>query len=188
MNQSGKLMKLKESVRLLKVEYEKYFAGIEKRSPHQQHEELKREFRRVQSELSNRTADKFMFQQCQASLSTHERQWGRICQRIEEGTYKRPRVNRASMPSPQKPRAPAQPTADKALDDLHQSYIDAQRQVGGGRRVTKEVLAKTIRRQTQALKERYNCDSVNFKVKVNEGKVVLKAVIPKAKTGSESDG
>ncbi|OGQ92013.1 MAG: hypothetical protein A2289_23100 [Deltaproteobacteria bacterium RIFOXYA12_FULL_58_15] len=63
-----------------------------------------------------------------------------------------------------------------SLHQLHAAYEEARRQVGDARPVPIDALANTIRKQVTAIKERYKCERVEFKVVIKDGKAVLKAV------------
>jgi len=197
------LDQLEESVKKLRILYEKYFAGIERLEPMKERERVKGVLRRIKAQPSNNTAFKFRVQALQATLVTHETYWNRICRQIEDGTFKRDRL-RAQRRAEERAKAEAQRTREDAGDDgkgttaattptararakpaaaghssalekLHAEYVNAQKAVGK-KTINIDTLAKTIAKQTAVIKERYKCKEVEFRVAVKDGKAILKAV------------
>jgi hypothetical protein len=172
----------RNELRKLKVSYEKYFSAAEKRPPSQEHALVKKMLVEMQKKAGNNTARKFLCQQCQSSLLTYERQWSTICQRIEDGTYQREPGGRGRQGHVHSPKTASQSNPSKStassIDALHNAYNKAQKDLGGTKSISKDALSKTIERQREAIKKRYGCETVDFKVKVKEGKVVLSAVVP----------
>lgn len=72
--------------------------------------------------------------------------------------------------------APSGPTYPDSVKVLHASYLEALRAAGSKQNLAIDVLAKTISRQTAAIKERYKCEQVDFKVVLKGNKPVLKAI------------
>jgi len=182
---------LGEDVRQLRVAYEKYFAGIDRREPIDHRKRVKDTLRRLRGQVRNRTVLRFKLQTLQASVVTHESYWNRICRKIEEGTYKRD-VRRAQKRQEQLTCAPAKRSIEAsnspkkasdqgahspALRELYAAYITAQKEAGQTTMVDIRALAKTIEKQTIAIKSKYNCSSVDFKVAIKNGKAILKAVV-----------
>jgi len=84
-----------------------------------------------------------------------------------------------------KPAAPppgANGSAPKSdpVGRLLEQFVNAKKKVGeNADGLTREKMAAVIQQQSQALKAKYNCKSVEFRVVVEDGKAKLKA-IPKA--------
>ncbi|MEI8255225.1 MAG: MXAN_5187 C-terminal domain-containing protein, partial [Deltaproteobacteria bacterium] len=66
-----------------------YFVGIEKLEPHVQKKDVERRFQILRKVQLRNTAARFRFNALQQKYTTYLTYWGRICRRIEEGTYKR---------------------------------------------------------------------------------------------------
>lgn len=171
---------LEEALKKLRVEYEKYFAGLERREPTDAHDKIRAWMRRLKSQPTSNTARRFRINQLQATLITYESYWHRICRQIEEGTYKRDRLRAqrlVAQGAPSPPQAPSHQAAPPdPLRELHASYQKAQREVGNRQPVSLEALARTVAKQTEIIKARYNCTHVEFKVAIKEGRAILKAV------------
>ena len=62
------------------------------------------------------------------------------------------------------------------MEKLHAAYNQARKQAGADKNVSIDSLARTVKKQTAALKEKYKCKTVEFRVAVKDGKAILKAV------------
>ena len=73
----------------LRVAYEQYFLGVERRPPTDKHDQLKRRMVLLRNTVVRQTAVKFRVQSIYNKYLTYERLWQRTLQEIEAGTYKR---------------------------------------------------------------------------------------------------
>jgi hypothetical protein len=80
---------LEEAIAALRMSYEQYFLGIERRPPTTEHNELKKRMNKLRGGFIRQTALKFRIQSIQAKLVTYERLWTRTMQEMEAGTYRR---------------------------------------------------------------------------------------------------
>ena len=80
---------LEAAIDELKVRYEKYFLGLDKRPPSQEHERVRRTLRELEKGRYQATALRFRLNSLRSRLVTYEHYWSRILRQIEEGTYKR---------------------------------------------------------------------------------------------------
>ena len=80
---------LEEQVELLKVRYEQWFMGIERREPAREREEAKREVNRLKTAFTRNTGLRFRIQSLHARFISYERMWQRSAREKEEGTYRR---------------------------------------------------------------------------------------------------
>ncbi len=85
----GECEALEEELEELKVRYEQYFLGVEKREPARMREELKKKVLRIKSAFTRNTGLKFRLQSLYARFLSYERLWGRSVREKEEGTYHR---------------------------------------------------------------------------------------------------
>ena len=189
---------LEEEFKLLRTAYEKYFAGVERVEPLKDRDQVKVALRRMMTARTPNTATRYRLQTLQASLITYESYWNRVARQIEEGTYHRDvfRLERKmALEAPPKERAAAAPadasgadpkaagaplppapsTYPESLRRLHESFVRARAEVGDPRPITIEALAGTVRKQMQAIKEKFKCERVEFAVALKDGRVILKA-------------
>ena len=80
---------LEAEVEELKVKYEMYFLGVEKREPNKWREELKKKVLRVKEGFTRNAALRFRLQSLHARYLSYERTWLRSSREKEEGTYHR---------------------------------------------------------------------------------------------------
>jgi len=80
---------LEEELEELKVKYEMYFLGVEKREPSKWREDLKRRVLRLKEAFTRNAALRFRLQSLHARFLSYERMWLRSAREKEEGTYHR---------------------------------------------------------------------------------------------------
>ena len=85
----GDVQKLEEELEELKVKYEMYFLGVEKREPNKWREELKKKVLRIKEAFTRNAALRFRLQSLHARFLSYERLWLRSAKEKEEGTYHR---------------------------------------------------------------------------------------------------
>lgn len=88
-------------------------------------------------------------------------------------------VNGAPAPRPAAPAEPGAPPPPKAdpIQRIFDQYVAAKRKANENTEgLTAEKMASIIKQQTVALKQKYNCKSVEFRVVVEDGKAKLKAI------------
>jgi hypothetical protein len=73
----------------LRVQYEMYFLGVEKREPNRVREELKKRVLRIKEAFTRNAALRFRLQSLHARFLSYERMWLRSSREKEEGTYHR---------------------------------------------------------------------------------------------------
>jgi len=78
-----------EEVAALKVAYEQFFMGLEKKPPLRQHEELKKRLNHFRTRPHRAVAVKFRVGSLYQKFQTYERLWERTLKEIENGTYTR---------------------------------------------------------------------------------------------------
>jgi hypothetical protein len=86
---TGEVQHLEEEVEELKVKYEMYFLGNERREPVRWREDLKKKVLRVKGAFTRNTGLRFRIQSLHARFISYERLWMRSAREKEEGTYRR---------------------------------------------------------------------------------------------------
>lgn len=196
---------LEKRIQTLKISYDQYFLGIEKLEPAKERDDVNRLIIDLMGRFVRNTGAKFRRESLKAKFLSYGRYWDRILKQIEDGTYRGHRIKaklhereRAEKdhahpngngtdttspgmgPVPTPANAPpsgARPTAGDAVQKIYEQYVAAKRKtnesVDG---ISKEKLASVLAQQAQALKQKYNCKSVEFRVVVEDGKTKLKAI------------
>lgn len=86
---AGEVGRLEEEVEELKVRYEMYFLGNERREPIRDREELKKRVLRAKEGFTRNAGLRFRIQSLHARFLSYERLWLRSGREKEEGTYRR---------------------------------------------------------------------------------------------------
>jgi hypothetical protein len=117
------VQKLEEEIEELKVKYEMYFLGTERREPIRWREEVKKKVMRAKTAFTRNTGLRFKIQSLHARFISYERLWLRSGREKEEGTYRRDlfkarlRSGAASPPVPGATRPPGD-AEDVDVSDL----------------------------------------------------------------------
>jgi len=179
----------------LKNLFDQYFLGFERIAPLTLRQDVERRMLQLKGELVlvQNTALRFQVNSLQAKFNSLRQYWDRTMKQIEDGTHKRDQFrlklhmqqkalessSSASPPQENLPPTKPEPTQNKRLNSLEtllNQYITAKKKckepVKG---ITYEVFAKTISKQSNALRKRYQCKSIRFKVVIENGKTKLKA-------------
>jgi len=186
---SDELQILDHKIKQLKFEYEQYFSGARPREPQMLRGEVQKIVGRYSNVPIQNTAQRFRFNSLCARYFSLRRHWDSVLRRIEEGTYER-HIFRAKLRQRTRdgagepaPATPAQPNS-RGGADLFDSYLAARKKCGEDvSGVTRERLEKVITQQRSAIRKRYGCDDVRFRVVVESGKTKLKATPVKASEG-----
>lgn len=186
----AELDQLEHAIERMKIEYEKYFMGLERRPPMQLRKETDRLVNRYVGYRSPNTSLKFRAQTLVQRMVSYRQLWDRTMQQIEDGTYRRDvmRANRKS--SYQAPATGRQTGHEEIFEDaelvddepkrrwsgVYDQYVKARTSTQEGTKgISYEKLEKALEKQAQQLKEKYKAKDVEFKVVVENGKTRLKA-------------
>lgn len=124
---------LEKALDRLKLAYEKYFRGIERRPPVHERAALEREVREFFRSPPRSAAARFRFSNFRQRMTALETYWNRVMRQIEEGTYERD-VRRArarlgeSRPERRKETSAIELDLDLELDfDMEELFEDASK-------------------------------------------------------------
>jgi len=165
----------------LKLDYEKYFLGNRPTEPIQLRSEVQKFAIRWSNMRITNTATRFKFNSLNGRYQALKRQWDNTLRQIDAGTYKRhvfkadlhDRERGVGVDAPPKAAAPAPSSGGDT--NLFETYRDAMMATGQSTKgLTPEKLQKALAKQESAIKKKYGCDKVEFKVIVSHGKVKVK--------------
>lgn len=185
---------LEQDIKQLQIEWDKYFAKLEKRTPATLQARVERVIRNwLRGEVRNNTL-RYRAQMLTARFNTLNQLWQKRLRALEEG---RPLgVHRGafhltppetSQPTPAATeRAPrpggsqhvrvADVTRDReAVRDLFDRFVAARRQAGENAAVPFENFEKLISKQAGRILTQKGAQAVDFRLETREGKVSLKA-------------
>lgn len=182
--------------------FDLYFQGLERFPPKMRYATLKATLMRMRAESARwNTADRFRVGMLQQRFSTYDRMWTRQLQELEDGTHRRDkfRVRRMreadadieNMPTQQaargatagaEARQAARASAETGNADearmrkLYAVYMKAKERTGEKANLSYEGMVRQLNKQVPVLQKKHNCDRIEFKVVLKDGKALLKAV------------
>ena len=190
------LDQLEKSIRLLHIEWEKFFGGVERKPPNDLRHKVEALIRRHANAEIRSNTDRFRYQNLTARYSTFNELWNKRLRAIEEG---RPvglhgRAAATLPPAPPKPAAPAEPRPvarpaaaggeiriqdaardGTALRGLFERFVEARKQTGETATVKFDNFQKLIAQQAQRILKEKGGQAVDFRLETKDGKVSLKA-------------
>ncbi len=175
---------------VLKIDYEKYFSGLERFEPMKERDDLKRLMREITRMQVTATRQKHRVRSLRARFASMELYWTRNLVQIERGTHPKMkfRANLADKRRQALPDAPKieaveapkrltpQEREDLAYKKVFDKYITARRKCGQSDDLAFDSIKDVLKKQVRTIKSRYRCTSVKFRVTVEDGKAKVKAV------------
>lgn len=168
------LNELDRKVGQLRLDYERYFLGVQPREPTTLRGDLERQLRILASTPIQNTALRFRLQSIVSRYQAFKRQWDETLRKIETGTYERHRFK--SDLRHQAVQAPDMEPGGNDTD-LFTQYRVAQRASGPGTRgLTRSKLESLVARQRAELAERFGAKArFRFRIALEDGRPKLKA-------------
>ena len=191
---ADRLDEVEQRMFLLKIEYEKYFSGIERKEPLRDRVELQRTIRELTEEPIRGATQRFRHSTLRARFQSLELYWTRNLLMIERGTHPKLKFRADLKEKPKVPGAPAEESTtreqeavlrqrqeqmereDRAYRLVFEKFVEARRQCGQGGDVSYDAVRDALRNQVRQIKATYNVDSVKFRIVVENGKAKVKAL------------
>ncbi|MDP2313212.1 MAG: MXAN_5187 C-terminal domain-containing protein [Pseudomonadota bacterium] len=188
---NGKLDEVEQKMFVLKIDYEKYFSGLERIEPLRDRDELRRQMRDFLDEPIRNSVQRFRYQALKARFQSLELYWQRNLVLIERGTHPKMRFRadaKARTPTPEIPtlsaeqvqvleqRQQAQEREERAYKLVYDRYIEARAKCGQGTDLSFDAVRDALRKQVRQIKSTYQCEGVKFRVVVEDGKAKVKAL------------
>ncbi len=174
-----RIRRLEHDIQRLKVAYDQYFSGIERRPPDLLAGKVAKEVRTLTSTVMTNTAQRFKSQQLISRYNTYQQFWQKNLRDLEEGRRPR-RVVRGGSASTAKPQpgvfevttgATERDQMEKLFSALNHEY----KKTGNGKGPDMNKLREALTEQTKTIREKYGVEKVAFRVVNEEGKVKIKA-------------
>jgi hypothetical protein len=186
---------IERSIRQLQIEWEKFFAGVERKPPSELKARFEALIRRNANEEIRNNADRFRYQNLLARYSTFSELWNKRLRALEEGRpmglHGRAAALPPALPAPAAPASPAaaaprrsaggevriqDPAGDaQAMRGLYERFVEARQQAGESATVKYENFEKLIAQQTRRILAEKGGQAVDFRLETRDGKVSLKA-------------
>jgi hypothetical protein len=179
------LVLLEDGMRRLKVEWDMFFGGGAKKPPFDSQWRVETTIKRLDGTRSLNYSQRFRLNGMVQRHAMHADLWRQKMKRREEGT-EGPRGRRVDTKAPE-PAAPAAPTsfrvqwddpekAPEKVGDLFNALIAAKKQLGESvETINIDGFRRFVKHKTEQLKRDMRCQSVEYQVEVENGKVSLKA-------------
>jgi len=186
---------LERQIRLLQIEWDKFFGGVEKKPPNELRARVDQLVKKYAYTEIRNNAERFRYQTLSSRYATFNELWNKRLRAIEEG---RPLGlhgvhERHAPPPPPPPPVPAaaarrapgsgsgevrvkDPAADgAAMRSLFESFVAARRAAGESGPVKFESFQKVISQQAARILSEKGAQAVDFRLETKDGKVSLKA-------------
>jgi hypothetical protein len=173
------LLSIEQALRALEISYEQYFAGVEKREPMKNREDLTRQIRQFANRRIMQTDLRFKYQNMATRFHSTSGYWDRILRLMDEGKYHRPTGSRArtrATPTPPKPKVVT--SNDNQVDSVYRDLMAARQACNlGGKAPEKKQIAAMLEQQKEKIREKFGDRAVDFKVETRDGKprIIVKA-------------
>jgi hypothetical protein len=185
--------------RQLQIEWEKFFAGTEKKPPVELRTRIEAIIKRYAYAEIRNNAERFRYQAIASRYNTFNELWNKRMRAIEEGRPVGIHGRVAALIAPTLPvrppaaaaaRAPAgagsnefrvsSPEKDEpAVRALYEKFVQARQQAGEKGTVKFDNFQKLISQQTSKIMADKGAQAVDFRLESKEGKVSLKAKVVK---------
>ena len=171
------LDEIQTELKELEIRYEQYFAGLERREPYQDRQNLARRLRQFTNRHIVWTDLKFRYQNMATRFMTYGQRWDRILRLIEEGKYTR---HTAKMKYSTRTKETAPLSADQEANQLHQELNQARQAQGcSGDAPSKEKVASFLSAQREKIRDRYGDQPIQFSVDTSGNKPRIEVSLKK---------
>lgn len=174
---------------LLKLQYEKYFSGIERIEPVKEREDVRRFVRDLMQEPMTNTMQRHKFTSLRARYNSLELYLTRNLVMIERGTHPKLKF-RANLRDQQRKdadlkkeqrEARREAFSEKQKQDLaykaaYDKFIEAREKCGQSTDLSFDALKNTLNNQVRMIKSQFKCERVKFRVSIEGGKAKMKAI------------
>lgn len=183
------LDKLEARIEKVKVAYQRYFEGLERREPVDERLALQRAVRRLVGRHTGNTQLRYRLQMLVDRFNSYNNMWERMVGQIDAGTF-RPHQFRADLrvgPADARKAAASKSTASKGgtsaakepgnvepLKALYDRFIESRKSTGESTNIPYDKFAGLIEKQRPALESKVGGRPLEFRVVVENGRTKLK--------------
>lgn len=194
---AARLDDVEQQMFLLKIQYEKYFSGLERKEPLKDRLEIQRAIRDFTESPMQNTTQRFRYQGLKARFQSLELYWTRNLLQMERGTHGKMKFRADAKERVRDESGPEKLTAqqiqvlaerqaqmdreDRAYRLVFDKYLEARQTCGQTTDLSFDAVRDALRNQVRQIKSTYNVDSVKFRIVVENGKAKVKAVPQQAR-------
>ncbi|MBX7144854.1 MAG: hypothetical protein K1X79_10420 [Oligoflexia bacterium] len=179
----SQLDQLEANINDLKVQFEQYFAGLNKFPPDKLHAQVKREIRRLLAAPFKNSELSFRLRALEGRYRTYHTYWERVQKQREAGAYSKDvfkadlRVRHAKE---DQHAQTAEGKVERGMHDLFSSYKSAlEKESGMKQNIDFKAFQRSLVSRARELKAKHAGKKISFKVVVQDGKVSLQARVKK---------
>lgn len=185
----GSLMdEAEQKMFLLKINYEKYFSGLERIEPLRERDDIRRMVREMELIPMNAAAQRFKFQTLKARFQSMELYWTRNLVQIERGTHPKqkfkadlkvqPKVETVSAEQAEvlRKRQEQSEREERAYKLVYDKYMEARQKCGQSGDLSFDAVREALHKQVRMIKSTYQTEHVKFRILIEDGKAKVKAV------------
>jgi hypothetical protein len=186
------LAQLEQSIRILQIEWGKFFGRVEKQPPNKLKAQVEALIRKYAVGQIQNPTDRFRYQTLSARYASFSEMWSRRLRALEEGRpiqgVRPPRTLTGPPAAAAEPaRKPAaarvaepvrvgtQAGGEAAVRTLFERFVEARKASGEVAPVKYESFEKLINQQAARLRDNKGAQAVDFRLETKDGKVSLKA-------------
>lgn len=166
------LDEIQSELKGLEVRYEHYFAGIERREPLSQRQNMARRLRQFTNRQIVWTDLKFRYQNLASRFMSYGQYWDRILRLIDEGKYHR---HTTKLGQSDAPKSKPDPAPDREAEQLRQELTQARKNQGlTGDAPSTEKVASFLAEQKEKIRQRFGNSPVKFSIDTSGAKPRIK--------------
>ena len=186
------LEQLEKGITLLKIEWEKFFGGVERKPPNELRARIERLIRQYAGGEIRNATERFRYFGLTARYNTFNELWNKRLRAVEEGRplglhgralalheqYAPPALFHSEGAAPPRQgeiRVESPELDEEAVRELFDRFLDARQQAGEKGAVKFDSFQKLITQQTTRIITEKGAHAVDFRLETKDGKVSLKA-------------
>jgi len=160
-NIARQITDIEHKIKALRIRYEQYFSGVEKRAPLRERDTLERELRELNKRTIIQTELRYKFQNLSSTFHSYQGMWERVQREMDEGRYRRQGKKSGDT-------ADSNPLAMQ-VEKLYQDYESVCKQVQV-KVPSRAQLEKVIVQQQEKIQQKYGNVDCQFTVSNKGGK------------------
>ncbi len=202
-------------IRQLRTQFDLFFSGALPKPPLEARDLLEKEVKRIGTSREMKLAQRFLYNTLLNRWNIFSEFWNKKLQEREEGV-RIPAIARrrgaGSEANGTEGARPDQGAADsrrgqaaaekklvaraavvdgiddsgESLREFYRSFLEARQEAGSGKAPSFEKFRQEIQRQARTIREKTSCDTVDFRLYLEDNKVALKAIPVKGKDPKEN--
>jgi hypothetical protein len=170
---------IQQQMKELEIRYEQYFAGVERREPHNERIAVAKRLRQYSNRRIIQTDLKFRYQGLTSRFMSYAQYWDRILRLMDEGKYHR-HTAKLHVPTVATKERPGTNSTWLEVERLQQELSAARTAAGlSGEAPSIGKIAAFLEAQREKICSRYGDREVQFSIDTSDGKPRIKVSLKK---------